>query len=78
MATSTGVRGMAALGLSVEGASSHRQAGLPSSCGGGNDWGRDEAAAPRRQVSRAGHEEYARHNGHADLLRERIDGRVGQ
>jgi hypothetical protein len=23
-------------------------------------------------------EEYARHNGHADLLRQRIDGRVGQ
>jgi Protein of unknown function (DUF664) len=23
-------------------------------------------------------EEYARHNGHADLLRERIDGHVGQ
>jgi hypothetical protein len=23
-------------------------------------------------------EAYARHNGHADLLRERIDGRVGQ
>ncbi|NUR07081.1 MAG: DUF664 domain-containing protein, partial [Nocardioidaceae bacterium] len=23
-------------------------------------------------------EEYARHNGHADLLRERIDGSVGQ
>jgi len=23
-------------------------------------------------------EEYARHNGHADVLRERIDGRVGQ
>jgi hypothetical protein len=23
-------------------------------------------------------EEYARHNGHADLLRELIDGRVGQ
>jgi hypothetical protein len=23
-------------------------------------------------------EEHARHNGHADLLRERIDGRVGQ
>jgi Protein of unknown function (DUF664) len=23
-------------------------------------------------------EEYARHLGHADLLRERIDGRVGQ
>jgi hypothetical protein len=22
-------------------------------------------------------EEYARHNGHADLLRERIDGKVG-
>jgi hypothetical protein len=23
-------------------------------------------------------EEYARHSGHADFLRERIDGRVGQ
>jgi len=23
-------------------------------------------------------EEYARHNGHADLLRERIDGSIGQ
>ena len=23
-------------------------------------------------------EEYARHNGHADVLRERIDGRIGQ
>jgi hypothetical protein len=23
-------------------------------------------------------EEYARHNGHSDLLRERIDGRLGQ
>jgi hypothetical protein len=23
-------------------------------------------------------EEYARHTGHADLLRERIDGRMGQ
>jgi hypothetical protein len=23
-------------------------------------------------------EEYARHLGHADLLRERIDGRIGQ
>jgi hypothetical protein len=23
-------------------------------------------------------EEYARHHGHADLLRERIDGRIGQ
>jgi uncharacterized damage-inducible protein DinB len=23
-------------------------------------------------------EEYARHNGHADLLRERVDGRLGQ
>ncbi|WP_280485851.1 DUF664 domain-containing protein, partial [Nocardia cyriacigeorgica] len=23
-------------------------------------------------------EEYARHNGHADFLRERIDGRTGQ
>ena len=31
------------------------------------------AAVPNPEV-----EEYARHNGHADLLRERIDGRVGQ
>jgi len=23
-------------------------------------------------------EEYARHNGHADFLRERIDGKIGQ
>jgi hypothetical protein len=23
-------------------------------------------------------EEYARHNGHADLLRERLDGRIGE
>lgn len=23
-------------------------------------------------------EEYARHNGHADLLRERVEGRVGR
>ena len=23
-------------------------------------------------------EEYARHNGHADLLRERVDGRTGE
>jgi len=23
-------------------------------------------------------EEYARHNGHADLRRERIDGRIGE
>ena len=23
-------------------------------------------------------EEYARHNGHVDLLRQRIDGRIGQ
>lgn len=33
---------------------------------------------PLRQVLVHMIEEYARHNGHADLLRERIDGRVGQ
>jgi hypothetical protein len=32
----------------------------------------------RREVLVHMIEEYARHNGHADLLRERIDGRVGQ
>ena len=31
-----------------------------------------------RTADDGGHEEYARHNGHADLLRERIDGRIGQ
>jgi Protein of unknown function (DUF664) len=43
----------------------------------------DEAAAARDRVSLRWilvHmiEEYARHNGHADLLRERIDGAVGE
>ena len=33
---------------------------------------------PLREVLIHMIEEYARHNGHADLLRERIDGRVGQ
>jgi hypothetical protein len=39
-----------------------------------------EAASPitLREVMVHMIEEYARHNGHADLLRERIDGRVGQ
>jgi hypothetical protein len=35
-------------------------------------------AVPLREVLVHMIEEYARHNGHADLLRERIDGRVGQ
>nr|QIY60995.1 DUF664 domain-containing protein [Streptomyces sp. RPA4-2] len=33
---------------------------------------------PLREVLVHMIEEYARHNGHADFLRERIDGRVGQ
>jgi hypothetical protein len=33
---------------------------------------------PLREVMVHMIEEYARHNGHADFLRERIDGRVGQ
>ena len=33
---------------------------------------------PLRQILEHMIEEYARHNGHADFLRERIDGRVGQ
>ncbi|WP_367127314.1 DinB family protein [Saccharothrix sp. HUAS TT1] len=36
------------------------------------------APIPLREVLVHMIEEYARHNGHADLLRERIDGRVGQ
>ena len=33
---------------------------------------------PVREVLLHMIEEYARHNGHADLIRERIDGRIGQ
>jgi len=42
--------------------------------------GRDGAGEPVSLRELLVHmiEEYARHNGHADLLRERIDGRVGQ
>jgi uncharacterized damage-inducible protein DinB len=42
--------------------------------------GRDGAGKPISLRELLVHmiEEYARHNGHADLLRERIDGRVGQ
>jgi len=36
------------------------------------------SGVPLREVLIHMIEEYARHNGHADLLRERIDGRVGQ
>jgi uncharacterized damage-inducible protein DinB len=42
--------------------------------------GRDGAGEPISLRELLVHmiEEYARHNGHADLLRERLDGRVGQ
>ena len=42
--------------------------------------GRDGAGKPISLRELLVHmiEEYARHNGHADLLRERIDGRLGQ
>ncbi|MBB5803437.1 putative damage-inducible protein DinB [Saccharothrix ecbatanensis] len=43
--------------------------------GGGNP---EYAPVPLREVLIHMIEEYARHNGHADLIRERIDGRVGQ
>lgn len=39
---------------------------------------RGEQDHPLRSVLVHMIEEYARHNGHADLLRERIDGRIGQ
>jgi hypothetical protein len=39
---------------------------------------RSEKAVSLRWVVMHMIEEYARHNGHADLLRERIDGRVGE
>jgi uncharacterized damage-inducible protein DinB len=38
----------------------------------------DEEPVSLREVLVHMIEEYARHNGHADFLRERIDGRVGQ
>ena len=38
----------------------------------------DGTTAEMREVLLHMVEEYARHLGHADLLRERIDGRVGQ
>jgi hypothetical protein len=40
--------------------------------------GPDGGATQLREVLVHMIEEYARHCGHADLLRERIDGRVGQ
>jgi hypothetical protein len=40
-----------------------------------NDW--DDSQISLREVLVHMIEEYARHNGHADLLRERIDGRIG-
>jgi uncharacterized damage-inducible protein DinB len=39
---------------------------------------RDGSSVALREVLVHMIEEYARHSGHADLLRERIDGRVGQ
>jgi uncharacterized damage-inducible protein DinB len=41
-------------------------------------WGDQEGTISLREVLVHMIEEYARHNGHADFLRERIDGRVGQ
>jgi uncharacterized damage-inducible protein DinB len=41
-------------------------------------WGDDSGSISLRQVMVHMIEEYARHMGHADFLRERIDGRVGQ
>ncbi|KOX20472.1 hypothetical protein ADK67_29685 [Saccharothrix sp. NRRL B-16348] len=38
----------------------------------------EHAPIPLRDVLVHMIEEYARHNGHADLIRERVDGRVGQ
>ena len=45
---------------------------------GVSDLGPDGADLPLRDMLIAQIAEYARHCGHADLLRERIDGRVGQ
>jgi len=45
---------------------------------GVSDLGPDGAALQLRDILMAQIAEYARNCGHADLLRERIDGRVGQ
>jgi Protein of unknown function (DUF664) len=45
---------------------------------GASDFGPDGADLSLRDALVAQIAEYARHCGHADLLRERIDGRVGQ
>ena len=45
---------------------------------GVSDLGPDGADLQLRDILVAQIAEYARHSGHADLLRERIDGRVGQ
>lgn len=45
---------------------------------GGSDLGPDGADLQLRDALVAQIVEYARHCGHADLLRERVDGRVGQ
>ena len=45
---------------------------------GVSDYGPDGADVQLRDLLVAQIAEYARHCGHADLLRERIDGRVGQ
>ncbi len=45
---------------------------------GDSDYGPDGADLSMRDVLVAQVVEYARHCGHADLLRERVDGRVGQ
>ena len=45
---------------------------------GASDFGPDGADVQLRDIMIAHIAEYARHCGHADLLRERVDGRVGQ
>ncbi len=45
---------------------------------GSYDDGVHSGPMPLRRVLVHMIEEYARHNGHADLIRERIDGRIGQ
>jgi hypothetical protein len=45
---------------------------------GVSDLGPDGGDLQLRDILVAQIAEYARHCGHADLLRERIDGRVGQ
>jgi uncharacterized damage-inducible protein DinB len=62
----------------VEFAERFTDSALDLDTAGYHDDGVHQNSYPLRRVLVHMIEEYARHNGHADLIRERIDGRIGQ